>query len=147
MSRPEIGLQKCKQMSGQKLKPRPHKKKLPGSTYSEAFKKQVVEAYLQGDDDQRLVASRFGISQSSVNIWLKKYQSQRTDSSKVEVSLDMEKKAENDKNALEQKIKELEKALEEERLKRIGYQTMIDIAEKELKIDIRKKSDTKQSKE
>jgi hypothetical protein len=35
--------------------------------------------------------------------------------------------------------------LEEERLKRIGYQTMIDIAEKELKIDIRKKSDTKQS--
>jgi transposase len=44
------------------------------------------------------------------------------------------------------RIKELEKALEEAKLKIVGLQTMIDVAEKELKIDIRKKPGTKQSK-
>jgi transposase len=132
-------------MSGQKFKQRPHKKKLPGSQYSEAFKKQVAEAYFEGVDDQYVVAARFGISQSSVNIWSKKYRSDTPIKSEEELTSDMKRKAEKGNGELQQRIKELEKALEEERLKRIGYQTMIDIAEKELKIDIRKKSDTKQS--
>ena len=132
-------------MSGQKLKQRAHKKKLPGSQYSEAFKKQVSQAYHQGEDDQYVVAARFGVSQSSVNIWSKKYSSDPPLESEEELTSDMKKKAEKGNGQLQQRIKELEKALEEERLKRIGYQTMIDIAEKELKIDIRKKSDTKQS--
>jgi transposase-like protein len=134
-------------MSGPKLKQRPHKKGLPGnqSQYSDEFKKQVVEAYLEGEDDQRLVASRFGVSQTSVNLWLKKYLSNQQAKDEDKLTLVMKKKAEKGNKELEQRVKELEKALEEERLKRIGYQTMIDIAEKELKIDIRKKSDTKQS--
>ena len=44
---------------------------------------------------------------------------------------------------LKRRIKELEKLLEIERLRSEGYELMIDIAEKELKIPIRKKSDTK----
>ncbi|HYG37649.1 MAG TPA: hypothetical protein VD908_03475 [Cytophagales bacterium] len=133
-------------MSGQKLKGRPHKKKLPGSQYSEAFKRQVAEAYHHGEDDQYVVAARFGISQTSVNLWSKKYLSdQHSKGDEDKLTSDMKKKAEKGNKELEQRVKELEKALEEERLKRIGYQTMIDIAEKELKIDIRKKSDTRQS--
>jgi transposase len=132
-------------MSGQKLKQRAHKKKLPGSQYSEAFKKQVSEAYHAGEDDQYVVAARFGVSQSSVNIWSKKYILDETNKPEEALTSEMKKKAEKGNNELQQRVKELEKALEEERLKRIGYQTMIDIAEKELKIDIRKKSDTKQS--
>ena len=135
-------------MSGRKLKQRPHKKGLLGyqSQYSDEFKKQAVEAYLEGEDDQRLVASRFGVSQTSLNLWLKKYLSdQEPKGDEDKLTSDMKKKAEKGNKELEQRVKELEKALEEERLKRIGYQTMIDIAEKELKIDIRKKSDTRQS--
>jgi hypothetical protein len=44
---------------------------------------------------------------------------------------------------LQKRIKELEYQLESANLKNEGYELMIDIAEKELKIPIRKKSDTK----
>ena len=56
----------------------------------------------------------------------------------------------NDKSSIEllqmqEKIKELEKALVNSELRATAYETMIEIAEKELKINIRKKSNTKQS--
>ena len=47
---------------------------------------------------------------------------------------------------LKRRIADLEKQLKEAELKAIAYSTMIDIAEKELKIPIRKKLDTKPSK-
>jgi hypothetical protein len=46
---------------------------------------------------------------------------------------------------LKEKIAELEKALINSELRSTAYETMIEIAEKELKINIRKKSNTKQS--
>jgi hypothetical protein len=55
---------------------------------------------------------------------------------------------ENQQNlALTKKIKELTTALEKSELKVITLQTMIQVAEEDLKIKIRKKSGTKQSKE
>ena len=45
--------------------------------------------------------------------------------------------------ALQRRIKELEKQVENAQLKAEGYELMIEIAEKELKIPIRKKSGTK----
>jgi hypothetical protein len=45
---------------------------------------------------------------------------------------------------LEAKVKELEKALEQERLRTLALNTMINIAERDLKISIRKKHGTKQ---
>jgi transposase len=44
---------------------------------------------------------------------------------------------------LQKKIKELEEKLLDSQLKEEAYRRMIDIAEKELKVSIRKKSDTK----
>lgn len=46
---------------------------------------------------------------------------------------------------MQEKIKQLEKALLNSELRATAYETMIEIAEKELKINIRKKSNTKQS--
>lgn len=46
---------------------------------------------------------------------------------------------------MQAKIKELEKALINSELRATAYETLIEIAEKELKINIRKKSNTKQS--
>lgn len=48
-----------------------------------------------------------------------------------------------DPSDLQKRIKELERQLENAQLKAEGYELMIEIAEKELKIPIRKKSDTK----
>lgn len=54
------------------------------------------------------------------------------------------KKVKKDSNqALATRVKELEKQLEDSRLKEEAYRRMIQIAEKDLKIDIQKKSDTK----
>ena len=49
------------------------------------------------------------------------------------------------KEELIKRLKELERRLEDEQLRAEGYSKMIDIAEDQLKITIRKKSDTKQS--
>ena len=50
------------------------------------------------------------------------------------------------KEELIKKLKQMERALEDEQLRAEGYSKMIDIAEEQLKIEIRKKSDAKQSK-
>ncbi len=50
------------------------------------------------------------------------------------------------KDGLIKRIKELERQLEDEKIRAEGYSKMIDIAEDQLKISIRKKSTTKQSK-
>lgn len=48
-----------------------------------------------------------------------------------------------DKSQLQAKIKELERQLQDAKLKEEGYRMMIEVAEKQFKIPIRKKSDTK----
>lgn len=48
-----------------------------------------------------------------------------------------------DRSKLQARIKELERQLEDAKLKEEGYRTMIELAEKTFKIPIRKKSDTK----
>lgn len=48
--------------------------------------------------------------------------------------------------SLKQQLAQTEKLLQEEKLKREAYQTMITIAENEFKIAIRKKSGPKRSK-
>ncbi len=45
-----------------------------------------------------------------------------------------------------ERIRQLERALEDANLKILGLETIINVAEKDLKIDIRKKPGTKQSK-
>ncbi len=49
------------------------------------------------------------------------------------------------KKELEQKVKELEKLLKHEKMKSYVLDTLIDVAEENLIISIRKKFDTKQS--
>ena len=48
-----------------------------------------------------------------------------------------------DKAQLQARVKELERQLQDAKLKEEGYRMMIEIAEKQFKIPIRKKSDTK----
>jgi hypothetical protein len=51
--------------------------------------------------------------------------------------------AEDNKEALVKRVKELERLLEDECLKSEAYNRMIELAEKELKISIRKKANTR----
>lgn len=62
---------------------------------------------------------------------------------KPQIFLPLDTKKELNPEELIKRIKELEKQLETSQLKVEGYELMIDIAEKDLRIPIRKKSDTK----
>ena len=53
------------------------------------------------------------------------------------------KQSEESVEELKARVKQLERQLEDSQIKEEAYRRMIDIAEKELKISIRKKSDTK----
>lgn len=56
----------------------------------------------------------------------------------------MQSKEKNDSPALKQRIKQLEKSLEKANVLIYGLNAMIDYAEKELKVPVRKKHGTKQ---
>ena len=56
----------------------------------------------------------------------------------------MSSKERADNKELEKRIKELERQLEKARMKNIALNTLIDVAETELKIPIRKKPGAKQ---
>jgi predicted RNase H-like nuclease (RuvC/YqgF family) len=84
----------------------------------------------------------------SLSIWdykkiIKRWQERY--SNEIHLSLRaMSAKERTDVKALEKRIKELEGQLERAQMKNVGLETMIDIAENDYKLEIRKKSGPKQ---
>jgi len=124
-----------------------------GREYSVAERQKIVEDYLTSGKAKREIWKKYTgqevehgqllkwIRQLGYNIpkkWSKlPIQSQVMAKSKTEYSDEVFQ--------LKEKINELEKALINSELRSTAYETMIELAEKELKINIRKKSFTKQS--
>lgn len=113
--------------------------------YSQAFKLHVVEEVLRGELTKEQARRKYGIrGKSGVLNWMRKFGV--SNAKQIPVCFERMKQEETtDKAALEQRVKELERALEDAQLKAEGYSRMIDIAERALKISIRKKSSAKQS--
>lgn len=120
-------------------------------TYEE--RKMIIEEYLQTGCKKRDIWEKYtGQSEEKGNLlkWMRQlgyedihkrsklvYPNKNTMSKKFKESVESIQ--------LKQKIEQLEKALVQSELRATALETMIDIAEKELKINIRKKSNTKQS--
>jgi transposase-like protein len=106
-------------------------------------KEQIINEYLIGGFSFRSLGKKHGISRSTINRWVLEYQGFicTTKSSKESIILlEMNKKP---IEVLPTNIVELQKQLEQERLHNKLLTAMIDIAEEELKIPIRKKYGTK----
>jgi transposase len=119
-------------------------------TYSEAFKKQVVEEVLQGKLTKEAARQKYGIrGNSEILYWIRKAEGAVLQwISPIPLQIMQKKKAgktPNHTEAPEQDIEQLRNQLWLAELKVESLDRMIDIAEKELKISIRKKSGTKQS--
>lgn len=109
--------------------------------YSNSLKKEVIREVQSGLLSKAEARRKYDISGSSSIIeWIRKFDSKLPDNRKI---MDYKK---SDKDALIKRIKELERQLEDEQMRSFGLSKMIDIAEDQLKITIRKKSVTKQSK-
>jgi len=108
--------------------------------YTESFKRDVVREILEGHISKAEAKRKYGIRGCSCIInWIRTF----ADTDSQEPKMDYSKA---DKEKLIKRIKELERKLEDEQIRSFGYNKMIDIAEEQLKISIRKKPGTKQSK-
>jgi transposase-like protein len=145
LSCPEMSLRKVNEMEKIIIEERRH--------YPEAFKHSVVKEYLAGGIGYRALLKKYDIRTSgSIARWKRQLGyaevplKDRYLPSVKSLSLSS-KKTNKDQlsNALsqEQRIKELERLLEDEQLRSEAYRRMIEIAEKDLNIPIRKKSGTK----
>ena len=105
-----------------------------------SFKLKVVLDYLEGSRDQRTVAKHYGISQTGLCYWIKDYLGTNN-------KILMSKKPKKKPDSLLKQVKELstlKKELEDERLKNIALQELIQVAEKQFNIPILKKPGAKQ---
>lgn len=117
------------------------------NSYTDDFKLKLVQEYLMSDASFADIQKKYGIkSRSSISEWVRKFDLKSP--TKEEIELEKTMREQNQKTAMEQelelRVKQLEKELEKERLRTLALNTMIDIAERELKIKVRKNSGAKQ---
>jgi len=112
-----------------------------------SFKERVINEVLSGKLTKEQARRKYNIKgKSAILNWIRRLNLELTSiSDNSFVKLNMSKQSFSPEE-LQKKIQELEAALEEANFKTQAYSTMIDVAEKELKIKIRKKSSTKPSK-
>jgi transposase len=131
-------------MKGQKTK----KERLPAQIFNEAFKRKVCDEYLRTGVPKTSLLAKYNIKyRSAIQTWLKQlgyvdiYQKVSYLDIKNQIALATKKSTKriSSDQTLENRIKELERLLEDEQLRSDAYKRMIDIAEKELNIPIRKK--------
>ena len=108
---------------------------------------QIVYEYLSTDITQEELKIKYNFGgNSNIQRWMLKFGLANSDNKQMYSNQQMsrESKVNTREYHLEQKINDLEKKLEQERLKSLALNTMIDIAERDLEIDIRKRSGAKQ---
>jgi hypothetical protein len=118
--------------------------------FDESFKRMVIEEYLATKCSKMELLKKYNIHfKSAIQTWMKKLgyeDTERHQRVKFDVSLPltlaMPTKSENVRE-LQKKIQELEQQLQDEKLRSEAYSRIIDKAEKELKVSIKKKHNTK----
>ncbi|WP_345949017.1 transposase [Mucilaginibacter sp. PAMB04274] len=115
--------------------------------YPDELKLKVVRYYLDSDEGYQKTAERFNLQYAAtVMKWVRKFRGESTTQPEMSKPAKKEKPiAPGDAEAMAKRIQELEQALETERLRSQAMSTMIDVAERDLKISIRKKSGAKRS--
>ena len=119
--------------------------------FDQAFKSTICLEILSGNLSYSEARAAYGIKgQGTIPLWVKQYQNQTAsgnlhsmnDTVRNTDSTDSEGRDKSED--LQRKNRDLEAALMMAKLKITALETMIDIAQSDLNIDIRKKSGTKQ---
>jgi len=126
-------------------------KKLFQPHYDREFKRKVVEEYLVTGCSKMFLLKKYNIQfKSAIQTWMRILgykdpgnQLQRVKFNNLILPVVAKKIDLNNNDELQKRIKELEQELAEEKLRSEAYARIIDKAEKELKIPIRKKLNSK----
>ena len=118
-----------------------------GNRYPDEFKRKLAQEYLSGRFSYAVAAEEYGLKNKTVVKDIIRWYREKYDLGMTNDVLPMKKaKTTSQDLKLEERIKQLEADLRMSKLQVEALETMIDIAEDQLKIDIRKKSGTQQSK-
>ena len=114
--------------------------------FTDDFKLKVVQEYLETSISGKDLMNKYQIrGHGCINNWIRKFGLTKPDQTQIDIQRTM--KEESAKTAkervLELKVKQLEKELDNEKLRTLALNTMIDIAERDLHIPIRKESGAK----
>ena len=114
---------------------------------SDEFKLKVVQEYLGTGISREELKKKYGLPGNSyIDRWMLKFGFSKPSEEQISLYKAMSKetgKTDKEKE-LQLRVEQLERDLEMERLRTRALDKMIDIAERDLKIPIRKKSGTKQ---
>ena len=107
---------------------------------------QIVQEYLNTSSTQKELKEKYNFrGNNNINYWMRKFGLSKLSEEQIELHQAMAK--ETQKTSIEQelelKIKKLEEELKREQFRTKALNTMIDIAEREMKVDIRKKPGAK----
>jgi transposase-like protein len=120
------------------------------------IKNQVIQEYLAGGTSYRKLSAKYGMSRDVINKWVmihqgihnlqpcqqqQKYYISAMNSSKKKFTAEQQQSLQ----AMQEKIALLEKQLQWEKVRADALDTMINVAEQQLNISIRKKLGTQQS--
>ena len=120
--------------------------KLKVNQFTDELKFQVVQEYMDTDVSQRELMLKFNIrGVNTIKKWMRKFDLQAPSQQEIELQRTMAKQKEKTpyERELEAKVAKLEQQLDYEQLRTLSLDTMIEIAERDLKISIRKKSGAK----
>ena len=100
----------------------------------------IIAEYLLGDTTYRKLGAKYGVDFRAIHHWVSKFQGKEVKKVKPISKLNQEVLQEE----LPADVKQLQEELRKAKLHNKLLNAIIDIAEEQLKIDIRKKSGTKQ---
>ena len=114
--------------------------------YDDAQKLQILEEYMNSEESMETFQTKHGMGHCTISRWMTKFGlSRKSPKQFIEMKQRIEQSPEKAlrERTLEAKVCQLEKELKTERLKSLAYKTMVEVAEEELGIEIRKKSGAK----
>lgn len=107
----------------------------------------VVAEYFSGGVTQKGLAKKYGVSSSTVDRWIQRHRGESIPKWVPREVIVLPEMAQQIREDLPEEVNELRRQLEQERLRVKLLTAIIDVAEEELKIPIRKKPGTKPSTE
>jgi hypothetical protein len=110
--------------------------------YDVRLKTKIIIGYLKGEKSFRMLGNQYGIHPGVISRWVRVVRfGHPVSNKKIKITrfTGMSKKMEQTAEELREQNKLLRKQLEEEKLKTLIYQKVIEIAERDYKLDITKK--------
>ena len=117
-------------------------------SYSDSEKLQIIDEFLNSGESMDTFQTKYGMVHCTLSRWMIKFGLKTISPPPFIVMKEKLKSMPEEKSlrerTLEEKIAKLEKELEAAKLKAEAYNALIEVAEEELGVDIRKKAGAKQ---